>query len=300
MSNERTTAKFMQSVLLDPKNRTRTIDQLERFTPDTKVSYARIMISVAAFLLLTVAVVFVLTRQSGGRLTYTGLPILIFYVSGALLVFLYLIPSRNESMLSSVAKLINFQLLERIRMKSTVDGAVRSFGIRKIYRDGLIKFDNDDVGYLFAVEGHLGLSTLPSVAKDVARRRQEHLVGRSATSSELLITSITKLRMDSQFEYYQKIARANATGGIQNRWRAVMAQLDESYARKHIHNNNTTIRQYMIIREIDKTQLLRAASQLEGSAFSGMLSHVSRIMTSSEVRSILGPIVLNTTERVEQ
>lgn len=298
-STERQKAKFMQSVLLDTKNRTRTVEQLEKITPDNKVSHARILISAVIFLVLTVVVVALFIQQRNGRLLYTGVPIAVFYLSGIVLTVLYLVPSRNESMLASVMKLINFQVLENLRIKSSVDGAIRTFGISKIYRDGLIKFDNGDLGYLYTIEGHLGLSTLPSVADEVARRRQEYFIGRSPTSSELLITSITKLRLDSQLEYYQDIMRKNKTGDIQSTWRSVMAKLDDSYSRKHIHNNNTTIRQYLIIREIDKTQLLRAATQLENAAYSGMLSYVGQITRSAEVRSILGRIVLGASDGVE-
>lgn len=108
--------KFMTNILSEAKHRTRYVKLLKDITPDAQVSYQRILVALG---LLTAVFMFFFfsLRSSSGKLGYVIAPIALISVGLLVLIVIYIISSREKSMLSSVVDYITFQFTENSRRK---------------------------------------------------------------------------------------------------------------------------------------------------------------------------------------
>lgn len=286
--------KFMTNLFIRPRDRTRYIEALKKLTVDPQVSYQRIFVGLGAFVVFFLTLLF-LTLKSGGAFTYVWPALILFAVGGLMLLVLYILPSRGKSMLASVIDLVAFKAGEKVRMKADGGKAlINSVGVKAISKTGFIQFDDDEVGALYEVEGQLGLSTLPRVAMGVADVRLQYLIERNATTTEKLITYISRVDLRKQLDYYiEAYDAAEARGdNLSDKWRMSMADLVFGQVKDYYHEKNMAINQFIIIRDIDQKHLIRAMQVFERSAANGMLANYRRLESRSAIERILGQIVM--------
>ena len=266
-SDKQYNIKFMTNIMVPPREQTRHVKILERLVPDPQLSYQSMLVAmlmVAGIAIFSVAVLV----MSGGAMLYILPAVLIFLIAGLMLSFVYILPSRNGSMLIEVWRLLSFKLLERARRKSKSSLILKNIGIEEINEKGVIHFDDGDYGVMFLVSGKISMSTLPSVAELNASSRENHLVSRSATSQETLIMSIRKTDLSHQIDYYKSIEDQDRDD--QNSlWRRFMAKLTRQYVEENIDGHDIAIMQYLIIRDITEQELEKSLRNFQTSVNAG-------------------------------
>lgn len=293
-SDKQYNIKFMTNIMVPPREQTRHVKILERLVPDPQLSYQSMLVAmlmVAGIAIFSVAVLV----MSGGAMLYILPAVLIFLIAGLMLSFVYILPSRNGSMLIEVWRLLSFKLLERARRKSKSSLILKNIGIEEINEKGVIHFDDGDYGVMFLVSGKISMSTLPSVAELNASSRENHLVSRSATSQETLIMSIRKTDLSHQIDYYKSIEDQDSDD--QNSlWRRFMAKLTRQYVEENIDGHDIAIMQYLIIRDITEQELEKSLRNFQTSVNAGYYASADRITKRDEVTRVLSEIISGSDE----
>lgn len=287
------TYKFQTNLHATALDRTRYMSFLKRLTSNPEVSNRRLIIGMAIFGLLTAGLIVTLF-QLGSLLKYIFPGVFGLYFVGVVLVLLYLIPSRGESMLMTVLNLNISRIYDRIRLRTSANGEIRTLGIYGVSRDGMMKFETtDEYGYIYEVEGQFSPSTLPAVADRINGVRYNHLLGRSATSSEQLILSISRVDLTEQLEYFRSIHHANDDSKNPDHLiRRYLAKMDYDHTKNNVHLKNPDIRQLIIVKDMDKNELRKSAQQFENSVGQGMLAYAERIDSRRGVLKALSGIGL--------
>ena len=179
--------KWMSSILVPSRMRGMYLKPLEHVTSDAKVPFIRIMIAlfgVAAVMIWTLSTL----AQNAARSQFIAAPAVIGSIALCVMLVVFMISSRDKSMLVSLFDLNVFKLLERRREKAGLEFS--SVGVSEVDENGEIKFDDGDIGVAYDARGQLSFSTLPQVADFVASVRSQYYVTRNSTSQEMRITSI--------------------------------------------------------------------------------------------------------------
>ena len=288
-SDKRYDIKFMTNILVPPREQTRHVKLLEKLVPDPQLSYQSMLIAMLMVAGITIfSLVVVVT--SGGAILYILPAVILFMIAGLILSFVYILPSRNGSMLIEVWKLLTFMFLERARSKSRQSLILKNIGIDEIDEHGVIHFSDGDVAAMFMVSGKISLSTLPSVAELNASARENHLVARSATSQETLIMSIKKTDLSPQINYYKSVEDLDGTDD-HTLWRRFMARLTRKYVENNIDGKDIAIMQYLIVRDITEQELNKTLRNFQTSVNAGYYASADRVVDSREVTRVLSEIV---------
>ena len=294
MSDGRPRYKFMTNLYTKSGDRTHYVSFLKKISPDPVIPYNKIVISMGAAAII--AVVFVASVMIGGsgRWFYVLPWSILFFISALVIIALFLLPSRGESMLTAALGMFMFRRVESIRRAVSSNGELSSLGVKSISKGGTLKFDDGDLGVVFKVEGQIGFSTLPAVADEVAAIRYRHMIARSDTGQETLITSVKRLNLDDQLDYYKEMYDSAAGDGsdLGDQWRAYMALLHYKFVGENYHNSHTTIEQFKIIRDIDNKSLMKSIETLNASCNAGMLSRVEQLDTRESVIKALSGMTL--------
>lgn len=269
--------KFMTNLYLKPKDRTIYVKQLESLTADPKIPFTRLVIAAAAATISTITFIWLVTSNVP-RAVYIGIPAFLILAAILGLIVQYIIPSRDESSLVTVVKLAAERFFERKRRRSAAT-RLASIGIKDIDEDGLIHFDDGNVGVAYAVSGQLTLSTLPAIADQVSAARRDRLVVRSVTTQEVGITSTAVVTFNSQLAELNRIIdayqfrKSRKTDWLADVATAQVRQLE--YLKNDRHE--LTIKQYRIIREISEQLLDRAITQFEQDVMAGCYNSARRL-----------------------
>lgn len=282
-------AKFMANILSESKHRTRYVKALKDITPDAQVSYQRIMVGLGVLTLIVVTAVWLITRDAQ-KIGYVVWPLLFITIGCVVLTVLYIINSRDKSMLASVMDYILFQAGERTRRKATKFRRARTIGISEVDSTptdtgsyGLIRFRNGDVGVMYDVEGQLSLSVLPAVVDTVAAYRHQYYVARPVTTTEHLFTAVKQADVESKLEYLGGVyEHARDTGDA---FSATMANYLYNYVDLRL-SKQTQIFQSIIVRDIDEDSLIKARQQFESKAGQGMYAEVTLLNRVDIVRRL--------------
>jgi hypothetical protein len=283
----------MVNILEEPLLRTKYLTALEKFTPDPKVPYIRIYVTMfAAFLLIVICAWLIFGNMQ--RIPYIIVPIILFFIACTVLIVLYLISSRDKSMLAGIANFLLFQYIEKRRIHKNPNASLESVGIKEVTEEGILKFSNGDVGVLYEVVGHMSLSILPRHAEAITLARDRYLIARPETTQEILSTSISQTDLSTQIKSLKKVTEKYAgSSNLSNQWRAYMAGIICHHITEDIAKDETTIRQVQIIRDTDISALQKATTAFEGAVIGGMLSRVKMVKSRGEIFSYISNITLS-------
>lgn len=285
------TYKFTTNILAKSRHRTRDVRQLKNITPDTQVSYSRILISIGLSVVL-VTMIGGAFSWMGPRAPYMALPTIIIGLMGIVLIVLFILPSRQKSLLTSVGELFMFWFGERSRRALSTNAAFNSVGIDKV-ENGVIYFANGDVGLMYDVEGQISFSVLPVVANATAEERKRYLVARADTTKEMLLTSVRRADVRSKLDNLKGIyAKAKSNPEPWAEWVQHYSNLCYTYIDENMGLHETQIFQVVILRETTATNLDRARATFENACYNGMYAHIQPVSDDGEIADRLRALTM--------
>lgn len=291
MSESKNRYKFMTNIVAEARDRTRYVKFLKNFTIDAQVSFVRLVSAMGMATVVVVVTAFILTHV-GPKFAYVAAPTLIAGICALVLVVIYTISSRQRSMLSSVFDLLLFLMGERTRRATAENKSIGTVGVSHS-KDGVIYFDNGDVGLMYDVEGQISFSMLPAVAAETANRRHQYYVARAETTQEIMTTSVQRADVRSKLDHYRNIyMAADESGADYAPWIMHMSQLLYNYVDDNMGQNETQIFQTLILREVGISELKKARQTFEQSALQGMYASVTPIADSGEIARRLRNITM--------
>lgn len=296
--NSDKTYKFMTNILAKSRHRTRDVRQLRNITPDTQVSYGRILIAVGLSVALITAAGGAFASL-GARTKYVGAPLIIATVACAMLIVLFILPSRQKSMLSSVLDLIVFWVNERSRRMVNPNAAFTNVGIDSV-DNGVLYFSNGDVGLMYDIEGQISFSVLPIVANATAEERHRYFVARADSTKELMLTSVRKADVRSKLDNLKGIYRkANESDEPWQQWVSDYAALCYNYIDANMARNETQIFQVLILRDSSISGLEKARQTFEAAYYSGMYARVNPVADDAQIAARLSSLTMLSKDGLE-
>lgn len=283
--------KFMTNIVAEARDRTRYVKFLKNFTIDAQVSFVRLVTAMGLATLVIVVTAFILTHV-GAKFKYIAVPTLIAGICALILVVIYTISSRQRSMLSSVFDLLLFLMGERTRRATAENKSIGTVGVSHS-ENGVIYFDNGDVGLMYDVEGQISFSMLPAVAAETANRRHQYYVARPATTQEIMTTSVQRADVRSKLDHYRNIyMTAEDSDAEYAPWVKHMSQLLYNYVDDNMGQNETQLFQTLIIRDVGISELKKARQAFEQSSLQGMYASITPITDSGEIARRLRSITM--------
>ena len=181
---------------------------------------------------------------------------------------------------------------ERTRRATADNKSIGTVGVSHS-KDGVIYFDNGDVGLMYDVEGQISFSMLPAVAADTANRRHQYYVARPETTQEIMTTSVQRADVRSKLDHYRNIyMTAEESDAEYAPWITHMSQLLYNYVDDNMGQNETQIFQTLILRDVGISELKKARQTFEQSALQGMYASVTPISDSGEIARRLRNITM--------
>lgn len=278
--------KFMTNILVRAQDKETYIRFLKKVTKDALVPTNRLIYS-GVFLITMVGFALWIMFNDFDRTFYVLGPCLLLIFASFQIAYYLLISSRRKSMLSSIFTLLTMRVSEFLRHNSTKYSEFQSIGI-KSFKKGFILFEDGDYGVCYSVAGQLARATLPEVANQVQQIRFDYLVSRSSTSHEMTITSIKKLDVTTQTNYYKEIYKVANGDSQTDAWRRFMAEMIKTNTEQKIASKEISIYQYLILREKDQESLIKSINLLELAASDGLYSNIRRIVTAEEFLDAVG------------
>lgn len=289
--------KFMTNILVRAQDRETYIKFLKKVTKDAMVPTNRLIYS-GLFLIVVVGFSMWMMFSDFDRILYILIPCLLLSIASIQIAYYLLISSRRKSMLSSILTLLTMRLSEFLRQNSSKHGELQSLGIKN-FKKGFILFEDGDLGVCYAISGQLGKSTLPEVANQVHQIKFDYLVSRSSTSHEMTVTSIKKLNVDAQIDYYKRIFNSANSSSDTDAWRKYMSRMMKTEVEDKIAKNEVSIYQYLILREVDIPALMKSIDLFELASSDGLYSNVRRVQTSKEFLESVGSLSLLSKKGIE-
>lgn len=282
--------KFMTNILVRAQDKETYIKFLKKVTKDALVPTNRLIYS-GIFLIVMVGFSLWMLFTDFDRLLYVLVPCILLSLSSIQLAYYLLISTRRKSMLASIFTLLSMRFSEYLRLKSAKYGELQTIGI-KSFKKGFILFEDGDYGVCYATAGQLAKSTLPGVANQVQQIRFDYLVSRSNTSHEMTLTSIKKLNVSTQLDYYKRVYNVADGDSDTDAWRRYMSALIKNNVETNIAAKEISIYQYLIIRENDIAALKKSINLFELAASDGLYASVRRITTAKEFLEAVGVVSL--------
>lgn len=290
--------KWMTSVLVPSRNRGMYLKPLEYVTQDAKIPFIRIIVSILAITVVILTAVWYLSSNAA-RFGYVVAPVIIMTIAALAALVIYMLSSRNRSVLTTLLWYNVFKMRERGRERTNLKLA--SFGIKSVDSNGTIHFENGDVGHMYVVRGQLSNSTLPSVADSIAALRTSYYIAREGATQEMRIMSVEPNKLIRQRDHLEDLIKENLNrGGEGNRWRASMAELQCRYMDALVEDGHQlTINQLVILRAPDDGRtLLKYERAFEAAASAGMYERFHRVTESDDVISRLNDVVLGSSQNI--
>lgn len=290
--------KFMTNILSESKHRTRYVKLLKDITPDAQVSYQRILIALGLVTAVFMFFFFSL-RNSTGKLGYVIAPIGLITAGLLILIVIYIISSRQKSMLSSVFDYITFQFAENSRRKVSKNASVKNLGISHITSTnedgsgrGIIHFTNGDVGNLYSIEGQLSLSVLPSVVNATADARTRYFTTRMPTTTEYMLTAVKRSDVESKLENLSTIY--NNAEVNNDKFSSGLSDVIYGYVEKEVGEKENQVFQSLLIREIDPASLQKACRYFEDAVSGGMYAYAEPLTARRAIGRLKSVSMLST------
>lgn len=282
--------KFMTNILVRAQDKETYVKMLKKITKDALVPTNRIIYAGVIVLVATIFSLWLILSDAD-RIKYIIIPSLMLLGASVWIAFYVTISSRKKSMFASVVSLMLMQISEKLRLSSSKYGELQTLGI-KSFKRGFVLFDNGDYGACFAFMGQLGKSTLPEVANQVHQIRYDYLVARSDTSHEMTITSIKKLNVDKQVDYYKRVHADSQDKTLTDAWRRHMARMMKNEVEEKIAKSEVSIYQYLIISEPNQKDLMKSIKILDLATADGMYSSIRQVTDAQELIDSIGAVSL--------
>lgn len=287
--------RMMLPILMPPQMRGMYLKPLEKVSPDAKVPFLRIVVSMAVIGGAVIGyLAFVLDGSAPGRAGYVWLPALLVAAAVVVMAVVFLVSSRSKSMLANVFELNRFRLTETAVERRP--HALDTVGVQGIDANG-VYFDDGDVGAVFEVRGQLSQSTLPEVADSIAEARLNYLKTRTATSQEIRITTVEPNDFAGQRESLRAIAEGLAHAPSQaDRWRSTMAAAQEQFLDLLVsqagRSDQLTIRQTVIVRDVDPATLETSVGNFERAVVQGTYERSTRLADARSIEASLAGVTM--------
>lgn len=280
--------KIMTNIIRGAMHQTRYMKSLEKITIDAQVSYNRLFIAMGC-ITISLFLYFQLAFD-GGKTGYVILPATLTLIAVLILLVNFLISSRTKSMLFSALRLAYHPFLERARRKTKRLGDLKTLGI-KDFNKGVIHYTNGDFGLIYKIDGTLSLSALPSTANLVADAKSSYLVGRPASTQELMLVSVIENdTINQQLNLARYVQQANS-GSMGDLWIKAMAIKTQEIIETRLNGEYTVI-EYLILRDSSIDSLKKAAQNLDRSVSLGLYAKADRLMNRKDVVEALAPIAM--------
>lgn len=290
--------KFMTNILVRAQDKETYIKFLKKVTKDALVPTNRLIYS-GVFLIVMIGFALWLMFSDFDRLPYVAIPAILMSLSSIQLAYYLLISSRKRSMLASIIMLLTMKTSEFLRRKSAKYNELQTIGI-KSFKQGYILFEDGDYGVCYAIAGQLAKSTLPGVANQVQQIRFDYLVSRSHTSHEMTVTSIKKLNVSTQTNYYKQIFNVANGKTDTDAWRRYMSRMIKNEIEDKIASKEISIYQYLILREHEINDLMKAINLFELVASDGLYASIRRVDTAEEFLDSVGVVSLISMKGMER
>lgn len=286
------TYKWMTSVLVPSRMRGFYLKPLELITPSASVPFQRVIVSIFVAAILLIFGVQYLTNL-GSEGDFVRAPVIVIMAAVVVMAIVYMLSSRNKSMLKTVFDYNVFKIYERRRCRR--NPRLVTLGIESINDDGRVFFENGDVGAVYDVRGQISESTLPRVARQIDDVRAGWYVARNATCQEMRVTSIEPNDMVEQFADLARIVRSRSRSqDPRDVWITQMAQ-EQRLALKHLENSGTqlTMNQTVILRDADFDKLSYTERRFREAANTGMYERVARMEDPDAILERLSGVTLS-------
>ena len=288
-SIESNSYNFMTNILADKNQRTKRLSFLGKFSSTPYAPFIRILVSIGLAFFTTIICMWYAFHK-GTMVPYIAGQMFGIWISLMLIIFMYLLPSRNRSMLYSTVVYLGFKLQERFRRNSKAKADLDSFGIKEFYsdEDGLMLLgENEDPAYAYWVEGYLSKSIIPAVADEAASSRRSYNRIRSASTHLKMITSIKEADVTKQLkslrDRWKEVDQNDRLDNVEKDW--LKFQLDSNYyVIGQMSKDEYAASQMIFIIEEDGTKedLDYAAQQWEMHA-DGSYARYSRVTSRKEI-----------------
>lgn len=272
--------KFMANVLQGPAHQTQDVDWLKKFTPDTQISYNRMLMSMGIAALFTLLAI---SQLFSRRAAYIALPTFLMLGSILLLIFMFMLPARGRSMLEVSVSMLFTWLSNKLKSQSGRKSNLKTFGIVSFDEEtGIAHMEDGDLALIYDVEGALSLSTLPNLADAVSSFTSQYYIARGANSQQESIISIIRIDSDSYIRSLQEVYEAADKGTKRDEWVRYMSRVQQEYIHSQL-SNEYVLKQVIIIRDEDAVELKKTMEAFEQSVNMGMLARATRLMTEQEI-----------------
>lgn len=285
----------MANITAGVRHATRYIKPLEKFTVEPRISFERLVFGLGIGVTLVVIYGLILTKL-GARFKYVGPWVILMAIASAILLLLYVLPSRDRSLLSSIMSLAGFQLTEKARLATSKNNRFSGIGIKSCSEDGYLEFNDGMVGRLYRVEGQISRSVLPAVADAAATVRHHYSIQRSESTQETLITSVKPVDVRSKKKYlrdlYFDASEAEREGDKTAEWTKAYANMIYGVIEDNMEQDDTQLFQTLLIRDEDETSLKKSLRVFEDWCGRGLYARAEAVKSDAEVARLLSGLAM--------
>ena len=291
--------QWMTNILAPARTRGMYVKPLEHVTRDARVPFFRLVISIGGIGAILIGGLKLLS-DNHYRAGYIWVPTLIIMISLAIMLVVFMVSSRGESMLLSALSLNFFKINEDRRRKSNLH--LSSLGIESFDEFGHLHFTNGDVGSVWSVRGQLSSSTIPAVADGMAGARERYFIARRPVTQEMRITSVEPNMFAVQRSAMGDLAEQyEGTENPQDKWRSVMCRMQQRYLVNLAKSNSQmTMVQTVVLRDPNIDELTQHERYFQSIADGGVYDRSHQIFDADEVVARLGGLALMSTVIAEQ
>lgn len=282
--------KFMINIYTPAMHTTRYYKALESITKDANVPTLRVVIALGLFAAAVITWGWLVFSDTS-KILYTILPGIIGIAGSFIMIMLYLIPSRDKSMLSATGIYLMSRISETARRKQKRRGAFKSFGIRS-FKNKVLFLEDGRYGIPIFVEGQRSNSVIPQVAMATAEARRSYYIARPETTEEILFTSIQEVNVETQLnnlmDYYEK-ADGNTDADA---YRRFMANIYYNQIDKEMAGREYGVKQMVVLMDYDRTNLQNAYMRIRQAAANGLYTSFERIEEPEPLVNYLSNMLL--------
>lgn len=209
------------------------------------ITIKRLIVSILlVFTVIAVACIVLFTSQI--RLMFLWLPVLILTIACLMFLGQYAFINPSFGSFLSIGKSIAVQQKESKAVRKGKLQRDRAKPVVKVEEDGLIMFENGDVGRILIVDGSTSLVAFPSEIREQELRAIRYHNSRERTTTEVEITSSQRQNAEKQINNIKSMIRSNTNPAIIS-----MLQQDGNFLESKVNGKKSTIVQYKLMR--DKT-----------------------------------------------
>lgn len=293
--------KFMTNILSSSISRVIKVKQLESICADGEIPFTRLLITIFSTVIAAL-IIFIYSIKNPYKFSFLWLGMIFLMI--AILIFAYqsLASIRgNKSLISAVISMEKHRIEEYLRRKFKEDNlALKNLGIDSM-KEGILKFTDNYVGVAYLVSGQLNNSVLPSVVTKLLSARESYLVSRKPTSNEILITSVQPVDIKPQLDSLEELYIKNNEDTLDDMWNRYMIDQMANHIKLNFENKDTSIKQILIIKDIDIKTLKQSQEIFERAVSNeGLYANAMWLSDKKSLTKYLQSVVLLSEKGVEE